>query len=85
MLLVGGADHGGPDDSDSDDTETTDETPAVRLQPCAAFQFARGRGLVGVRRLRMARGRPPRRVETGGAEITELPRRRTSVPDRLAS
>ena len=66
-------------------TEATDEAPAVRLQPCAAFHFETGRALAGVRRLRMARGRPPRRGRTGGAEITELPRRRVPLPQRLAS
>ena len=63
-------------------TETTGETPAVRLQPCAAFRFDADAACGDCGWLEDDH---PGAVETGGAVITELPRRRTSVPDRLAS
>jgi hypothetical protein len=66
-------------------TETTDETPEVRLQPCAAFQSDADAAWPACGDCGWLEDDHPGAVETGGAEITELPRRRGSVPDRLAS
>jgi len=65
-------------------TGTTDETPAVRLQPCAAFHFdpdadCPACGDCGWLEDEHA---PP---TTAGAVVTQLPRRRAQVPQRLAS
>ena len=71
-------------------TGTTDETPAVRLQPCAAFRFEPDAppetadwpacGDCG-----WLEDDHPGAAEAGDAVITELPRRRVPVPQRLAS
>ena len=65
-------------------TGTTDETPALRLQPCAAFHFdpdadCPACGDCGWLEDEHA---PP---TTAGAVVTQLPRRRAQVPQRLAS
>ena len=65
-------------------TETTDETPDVRLQPCAAFHFDPDAGWPACGDcgwLEDEHARPT----TAGAVVTELPRRRVQVPQRLAS
>jgi len=65
--------------------ETTDETPAVRLQPCAAFRFDADAAWPACGDCGWLEDDHPGAVETDDAEITELPRRRVSVPERLAS
>jgi hypothetical protein len=65
-------------------TGTADETPAIRLQPCAAFHFDPDAdwpacGDCGL--LEDEHARPA----TAGAVVTELPRRRVQGPQRLAS
>jgi hypothetical protein len=65
-------------------TGTTDETPAVRLEACAAFHFDPDAdwptcGECGW--LEDEHARPT----AAGAVVTELPRRRVPVPQRLAS
>ena len=65
-------------------TGTTDDIPAVRLQPCAAFHFdpdADWPACGDCGWLEDEHARPT----TAGAAITELPRRRVQVPQRLAS
>jgi hypothetical protein len=66
-------------------TETTGETPAVRLQPCAAFHFDADAAWPACDDCGWLEHDHPGAVETGGAEITELPRRRVRLPQRLAS
>ena len=66
-------------------TETTGETPAVRLQPCAAFNFDAEAAWPACGECGWLEDDHPGAVETGGAEITELPRRRVPLPQRLAS
>ena len=66
-------------------TETTDEVPAVRLQPCAAFQFDADAAWPTCGECGWLEDDHAGAVATGGAEITELPRRRVPVPQRLAS
>ena len=64
-------------------TRATDESPAVRLQPCAAFHFdpnADWPACDDCGWLEDEHARP-----TTAAVITELPRRRVQVPRRLAS
>jgi hypothetical protein len=63
---------------------TTDETPAVRLQACAAFHFdpdADWPACGNCGWLEDEHARPT----AVGAVVTELPRRRARVPQRLAS
>jgi hypothetical protein len=65
-------------------TGTTDETPAVRLQPCAAFHFdpdADWPACGDCGWLEDEHACPT----TADAVVTELPRRRVPVPQRLAS
>jgi len=66
-------------------TETTHETPAVRLQPCAAFNFDAEAAWPACGECGWLEDDHTGAVATGGAEITELPRRRVPVPQRLAS
>jgi hypothetical protein len=66
-------------------TETTHETPAVRLQPCAAFHFDAEAAWPACGECGWLEDDHPGAFETGGAEITELPRRRVPLPQRLAS
>jgi hypothetical protein len=66
-------------------TETTHETPAVRLQPCAAFHFDADAVWPACGECGWLEDDHPGAFETGGAEITELPRRRVPLPQRLAS
>jgi len=66
-------------------TETTHETPAVRLQPCASFNFDAEAAWPACGECGWLEDDHPGAVETGGAEITELPRRRVPLPQRLAS
>jgi hypothetical protein len=65
-------------------TEVTDEIPAVRLQPCAAFRFEPDAAWPACGDCGWLEDDHPGAVETGGAEITELPRR-VLLPQRLAS
>lgn len=65
--------------------ETTDETPAVRLQPCAAFRFDEDAAWPACGDCGWLEHDHPGAAEPGGAVITELPRRRVPVPQRLAS
>ncbi len=65
-------------------TRTTDETPAVRLQPCAAFRFdpdADWPACGDCGWLEDEHALPT----VARAVVTELPRRRVQVPQRLAS
>ncbi len=64
---------------------TTDATPAVRLQPCAAFQFDADAAWPTCGECGCLEDDHTGAVATGGAEITELPRRRVPIPQRLAS
>lgn len=66
-------------------TDTTDETPAVRLRPCAAFHFDADATWPACGECGWLEDDHPGVVEAGGAAITELPRRRVPVPERLAS
>jgi hypothetical protein len=66
-------------------TEATEDTPAVRLQPCAAFQFDADAAWPTCGECGWLEDDHAGAVATGGAEITELPRRRVPVPQRLAS
>ena len=66
-------------------TGATDETPAVRLQPCAAFQFDAESAWPACCDCGWLEDDHPGAVDAGGAVITELPRRRVAVPQRLAS
>ena len=66
-------------------TGTTDETPAVRLQPCAAFHFDPDADCPACGDCGWLEDAHRGSVEAGGAVITELPRRRVQVPWRLAS
>ena len=66
-------------------TEATDETPAVRLQPCAAFHCEPDAAWPACGDCGWLEDDHPGAVETDGAEITELPRRRVPLPQRLAS
>ncbi|HEY4398307.1 MAG TPA: hypothetical protein VGO28_11605 [Acidimicrobiia bacterium] len=66
-------------------TDTADETPAVRLQPCAAFQLDADAAWPACCDCGWLEEDHPGAVEAGGAMITELPRRRVQVPERLAS
>jgi hypothetical protein len=66
-------------------TGTTDDTPAVRLQPCAAFLCDPDADWPACGDCGWLEDTHPGAVEAGGAEITELPRRRVQVPQRLAS
>ena len=66
-------------------SETTHETPAVRLRPCAAFNFDAEAAWPACGECGWLEDDHPGAVETGGAEITELPRRRVRLPQRLAS
>ena len=65
-------------------TGTTDETPAVRLQPCAAFHFDPDADWPACDDCGWLEDEhaPP---TTAGAVVTQLPRRRAQVPQRLAS
>jgi hypothetical protein len=65
-------------------TGTTDDIPAVRLQPCVAFHFdadADWPACGDCGWLEDEHARPT----TAGAVITDLPRLRVQVPERLAS
>jgi hypothetical protein len=64
-------------------TETTVETPAVRLQPCAAFQFDADAAWPACGECGWLEDDHPGAVETGA--VIDLPRRRVPVPQRLAS
>jgi hypothetical protein len=66
-------------------TEATDEAPEVRLQPCAAFHFEPDAPWPACGDCGWLEDDHTGAVETGGAEITELPRRRVPLPQRLAS
>ena len=66
-------------------TETMDDTPDVRLQPCAAFRFDADAAWPTCGECGWLEDDHTGAVATGGAEITELPRRRVPVPQRLAS
>jgi hypothetical protein len=66
-------------------TRTTDESPAVRLQPCAAFHFDPNADWPACDDCGWLDDEHPDAVEVGGAVITEVPRRRVQVPERLAS
>jgi hypothetical protein len=66
-------------------TAITEETPDVRLQPCAAFHFDVDAAWPACGECGWLEDDHPGAVETGGAEITELPRRRVPLPQRLAS
>jgi hypothetical protein len=67
------------------DTEATDDAPDVRLQPCAAFRYEADAAWPACGECGWLEDDHPGAVETGGAEITELPRRRVPLPQRLAS
>jgi hypothetical protein len=64
-------------------TGTTDDTPDVRLQPCAAFHFDPDAACPACAACGWLEDEHP--GAAGGAVITELPRRRALVPQRLAS
>ena len=66
-------------------TGTTEETPAVRLRPCAAFQFDPDAACPACGDCGWLEDEHPGAVEARGAVITELPRRRAPLPQRLAS
>jgi hypothetical protein len=66
-------------------TGTTDESPAVRLQPCAAYCFDPDADWPACDDCGWLEDEHPGAVETGGAVVTELPRRRVPAPQRLAS
>jgi hypothetical protein len=66
-------------------TGTTDETPIVRLQPCAAFHFDPDADWPACGDCGWLEDEHPGVVETGGAVVAELPRRRVPAPQRLAS
>jgi hypothetical protein len=66
-------------------TETTDDTPDVRLQPCAAFHFDADAAWPACGECGWLEDDHRGALEAGGAVITELPRRRVSLPRRLAS
>jgi hypothetical protein len=66
-------------------TAATDEAPDVRLQPCAAFRFDADAAWPACGDCGWLEDEHPGAVEAGGAVITELPRRRVPVPQRLAS
>jgi hypothetical protein len=66
-------------------TGTADESPAVRLEPCAAFHFDPEADWPACGNCGWLEDEHPGAVEGGGAVITELPRRRLPVPQRLAS
>jgi len=66
-------------------TETTDDTPDVRLQPCAAFRFDADAAWPACSDCGWLEDEHPGAAEAGDAVITELPRRRVPVPQRLAS
>jgi hypothetical protein len=65
-------------------TETTDDTPDVRLQPCAGFRFDAGAAWPACSDCGWLEDEHPGAAEAD-AVITELPRRRVPVPQRLAS
>jgi len=69
----------------TENAETTDATPAVRLQPCAAFQFDADAAWPTCGECGWLEDDHPGAAEAGDAVITELPRRRVPVPQRLAS
>jgi len=66
-------------------TETTDETPDVRLQPCAAFHFDADATWPACGDCGWLEDDHSGAANARGAVITELPRRRVQVPQRLAS
>ena len=66
-------------------TGTTDETPAVRLQPCAAFHFDADATWPACGDCGWLEDEHSGAANARGAVITELPRRRVPVPQRLAS
>jgi hypothetical protein len=66
-------------------TETADGTPDVRLQPCAAFHFDADAAWPACGECGWLEDDHRGALESGGAVITELPRRRVSLPRRLAS
>ena len=66
-------------------TGTTDETPAVRLQPCAAFRFDADATWPACGDCGWLEDDHSGAANARGAVITELPRRRVPVPQRLAS
>ncbi|MFL6243295.1 MAG: hypothetical protein ACJ73V_09765 [Acidimicrobiia bacterium] len=66
-------------------TETTDETPDVRLQPCAAFRFDADATWPACGDCGWLEDDHSGAANVGGAVITELPRRRVPVPQLLAS
>jgi hypothetical protein len=66
-------------------TGTTDESPAIRLQPCAAYHFDPDADWPSCNDCGWLEDEHPVAVETGGAVVTELPRRRVPAPQRLAS
>ena len=66
-------------------TGTTDETPAVRLQPCATFRPDWDAPWPACCDCGWLEEDHAGAVEAGDAVITELPRRRVAVPQRLAS
>ena len=66
-------------------TETTDETPDVRLQPCAAFHFDADATWPACGDCGWLEDDHSGAANARGAVITELPRRRVPVPQRLAS
>ncbi|HKF92650.1 MAG TPA: hypothetical protein VKC52_14370 [Acidimicrobiia bacterium] len=66
-------------------TGTTEDTPDVRLQPCAAFHFDPDAAWPACGDCGWLEDDHPGAVDAGGAVITELPPRRVAVPQRLAS
>ena len=66
-------------------TGTTEETPAVRLRPCAAFQFDPDAACPACGDCGWLEDEHSGAVDGRGAVITELPRRRAPLPQRLAS
>jgi hypothetical protein len=66
-------------------TGTTEESPAVRLEPCAAFHLDPDAACPACADCGWLEDEHLGAVEAGGAVITELPRRRAPVAQRLAS
>ena len=69
----------------TENAETTDATPAVRLEPCAVYHFDADAAWPACGDCGWLENDHPGAAEAGDAVITELPRRRVPVPQRLAS